>query len=274
MPVVCETNHCPEAEQFFPGCKRTPLSIRWCDELGGQGKLWVAEANGFYWVYDGKEHIAATTPRRIYRFLYRTLANRLAYLKHSYLPKGIVPPLAGATAINFGANIGEVAILLAKRGMQVFAVEPDPYLLPALHANAKRFGFVVVPVAVWNENGPLQLYLKTDSADSSVFNVSDKAIIVKARTIDSIVSAFDLKHVGLIIGDAEGAEPEALEGAKQTLKITDYVSVRASAERNGESTQPACEAILCEAGFDIIYKEKDKFCTLIGRNRSTMSFAV
>lgn len=234
-----------------------------------KGGFWVAKADGFFWVHDGIRKIAVAVENRIYRFYHRGIDKRLEYLTRHYLGGGVVPVPPGAYCINVGANVGEVALALADREACVLAIEPDPYVLPALEANADAFGpyIAVFPGAAWKVDGVLPMYLNTDSADTSAFNETSAEFQARAAKIDTIVEGLDIPRVHLIVGDAEGAEPEVLEGASETLKITDYVSIRASAERNGESTQEACEKILTCAGFDIIYKEEEKFRTLIGKNR-------
>ena len=95
---------------------------------------------------------------------------------------------------------------------------------------------------------------------SSVFCDSQQRHWVQAITIDALAKERDLERVKLIIGDAEGAEPEVLTGAMETLKRTDFVSVCASAERRGQRTLEACEKILKDASFDIIHRQETGFC--------------
>lgn len=240
-----------------------------------KGEFWVAKADGFYWLHDGSRKIAVAVEKRIYRFYHRGIDKRLEYLTGHYLGGGVVPVPPGAYCIDVGANVGEVALAPADRDACVLAIEPDPYVLPALQANADACGasaafgsyITVFPGSAGEDDVLSTMYLNTDSADTSAFNETSAEFQAEAAKIDTIVEGRDISRVHLIVGDAEGAEPEVLEGASETLKITDYVSIRASAERNGESTQQACEKILAGAGFDIIYKEEDKFRTLIGKNR-------
>ena len=49
--------------------------------------------------------------------------------------------------------------------------------------------------------------------------------------------------------EAEGFEPEVLEGAGEVLKRTELVTVDAGEERGGASTAPECLNLLFGAGF-------------------------
>jgi FkbM family methyltransferase len=275
MPKLIKFEAAPvhDAGELFAGLQVSNIfKVEWVisDDIKDKGVFWVAPvASDLYWVSDGIDRIAAAVPERIKRFLYRGVASRCLHLAKRYL-NGLVPIQAGDTVINFGANIGEIALVIAGQGARVFAIEPDPGVLVALRANAAGRKIAVIEAAAWNKVEMLTLFQKTDTADTSVFNPSGRTIEVPAVTIDALDST-DIgigDRIKLLIGDAEGAEPEVLEGARETLKKTEYVSVCASAERAGESTQKACLAILEDAGFDIIHKEDTKFCTLIGRNRT------
>lgn len=236
------------------------------DDPAQGGRLWTAAgADGVHWASDGVERIAAL-PARMFRFFRNGVANRRAHLLNRYC-QGLVPIPPGALCINFGANIGEAAITLAEAGASVVAIEPDPNVIAALKANAAGRSIEAVPVAAWSSDGLLQMYLNSDSADTSAFNVTERPVMVEARRIDTLIAERGIGRVHLIIGDAEGAEPEVLEGARETLKATRYVSLCASAERCGERTQEACEAILTAAGFAIIHREDSGFCTLIAKAR-------
>jgi FkbM family methyltransferase len=237
------------------------------DDHSQWGRLWTAMgADGVGWASDGDERIAAL-PARMFRFFRNGIASRRELVTERYL-KGLVPIHPGALCVNVGANIGEVAITLAERGASVIAIEPDPNVLPALTANAAGRSIEVVPVAAWEVGGSLDMYIASDSADTSAFNVSPDLRTVACARIDTMIYERGISRVRLIVGDAEGAEPEVLLGAEKTLKITDYVSLCASAERCGERTLEACEALLAGAGFDIIHREDSGFCMLIGKSRS------
>lgn len=232
------------------------------------GHFWVARgADNVIWVADQHDRMAMALMNRVVRYLHPGIGQRIARLIHAYLNRDMIPIPPGARVINFGANVGEVAIGLVAMGAWVIAIEPDPNVLPALKANGRGRPIRVVPAAAWKEDGPITLYVASKKADSSVIDVCGEPTTVAGRRIDTLLSEFGADHqdVHLLLGDAEGAEPEVLEGATETLKRTRYVSLRVSPERHGKSSVDLCEPLLRAAGFDILYNANE---TLIGRNQA------
>jgi FkbM family methyltransferase len=213
----------------------------------------IRHENGLVWYGDDDFRMANISEYRANRFWGVSWERRFNYLHHRYFKYrgGEITLAEDDVVINFGANVGELCVMAN--------------VLPALAANAALFDFSVVPVAVWREPGLLQMYVNSGSADTSVFNKAEETTLVSAKTIDEICE--NIPHVRLIIGDAEGAEPEALMGAKETLKKTDWVSVCASAERDGADTSTWCAEILEENGFKILRQDKHKFFQLMGRRK-------
>jgi len=164
------------------------------DDNADCGQFWTAVGDdGIAWLSDGTERIAAL-PARMFRFFHRGIASRRTYLVNKYL-KGLITRPTNAVVINFGANIGEIAITLAGHGALVLAIEPDPNIVPLLRANAIGRSIDVVPVAAWNADGPLQIYLNSDHADTSAFNVSEQSVMVEARRIDTLVNERGIARV-------------------------------------------------------------------------------
>lgn len=242
---------------------KDPQRILWKTDKDEAGIFWAAEGDGIVWFSDGRMVMANISRERVWRFWKRGLEKRFLYLGGRYF-KGIPPVGKGDTVINFGANVGELCVQLSGMcGADVIAVEPDPIVRVALLANAELYGFQVAPFAAWKENCKLTMHLAPGSADTSAFG-GGKEITVTARTIDSLAPGGPIK---LICGDAEGAEPEVLMGATETLERTEYVSLCCSAERNGENTLDDCEELLKAHGFEILSRQETSFCQLIGRRQ-------
>lgn len=239
---------------------------RWHDEKNPEkrGAYGLKRREGYFVLYDGDmRHAVAPYEKRAFRFYREGIDKRRRRLTGRYL-RDIVAIRRGDLVVNVGANVGDVATMVADMGAFVLAIEPDANVLPALHWNAWKRDIRVIEAAAWRSCGSEMLFVASESADSSLINMADKAERIETVTIDSL----NLERVRLICGDAEGAEPEVLEGAKDTLRRTDYVSLCCSAERRGERTLEACEALLADAGFEIIYREDTGFCQLIAKNPS------
>lgn len=258
---------CP-SEGWFPETDVDTIAhYRWQNEQHPNdfGEYSIGGASsGIIWFHDGKDRIAAANAWRVQRYLYRGIDRRFKALMRDYLGNGLIDIPDGARVVNFGANIGEVALALNRKGAHVVAIEPDPNVLPALMANARGRRIDVCPYVAWCEDGKIKLNIATEKGDTSVINPSSETIEAYALRLDTIAGfGKNRLPVHLIVGDAEGAEPEVLQGATEVLKRTRYVSIRVGAERNGKCPGPECREILERAGFSILMDENE---ILIGKN--------
>lgn len=137
--------------------------------------------------------------------------------------------------IDCGANIGEFSLACISLGANVLAFEPDPIEFAALAKNLKQFsGSKAFNQALWNECTELRLFDRNDSGDTSIFALNDSAMII--NVIASRLDNFDdLKaytgRIKLLKLEAEGAEPEVLEGAIGLLERIDYITADLGGER-------------------------------------------
>lgn len=124
----------------------------------------------------------------------------------------------GDIVLDCGADIGTFTRSALNSGAaKVIAVEPSPEksacMRKTFDAEIKAGKVVVVPKGVWKEAGELKLY-----GDSIVDKRSANGAMVPLVTIDSLVSELHLPRVDFIKMDIEGAEKQALTGARGTLQ--------------------------------------------------------
>jgi len=107
--------------------------------------------------------------------------------------------------------------------------------------------------ALWKENTTLTFYHDPETADSSVFEGSAQLATTKvaAVTLDHVLVGKELTAPVIFKLEAEGAEPEILEGAAETLKTIDWVAVDCGPERGAanDNTFVAVHDALLAAGF-------------------------
>jgi FkbM family methyltransferase len=123
--------------------------------------------------------------------------------------------------IDCGANTGAFTRTALDMGASlVVAVEPAPEAIACLRRNLNREinkGLVkVYPKGVWDKEAILSFY---GSGLGATFVGSPIATSrkIQVTTIDNIVKELQLNRVDFIKMDIEGAEPQALSGARRTL---------------------------------------------------------
>lgn len=212
-------------------------------------------ANGLTFVVsEGGEQWNMCRRRRVglYR---RGIRHRLTKLAADYLLDRINEPLEGAF-VDCGANVGELGDFSRLKGLQYFAFEPETLEATCCDLNnydgkpqTNRFG-------LWSSDTTLTFYSKPSSGDSSLFPMegSVASFQIDVRSLDSFAAQVKLPPLAILKIEAEGAEPEILSGAANTLKTTRYVTVDCGFERGfkQESTLVPVFNFLLDSGFEAI----------------------
>jgi FkbM family methyltransferase len=151
---------------------------------------------------------------------------RVAMLCETYeaetvsLCRKIVKP--GMKVMDVGAHIGYYARIFSRLvgpdGL-VWAFEPHPENFTLLQRNVAQLKNVIpVNKAVWNHRGKLKLWVSSKSGGHSLVVRSGVAEIeVQAITLDEFWENVGRPEVHFIKMDIEGAEPQALLGAREMI---------------------------------------------------------
>lgn len=131
----------------------------------------------------------------------------------------------GDIVLDAGANVGVFTRKALWAGAsKVIAIEPGPENIECLRRNfaaeIAQGRVVVYPKGVWDKDDVLKLGIDPeDSARDSFVRPSDHSQFIEVRltTIDKIVEELGLPRVDFIKMDIEGAEPNAIQGARQTI---------------------------------------------------------
>lgn len=215
----------------------------------------LVEDDGLTLVRIPDREIAIPAARRWHRYK-RGWEKRTARLLFQFGVGDVVRLSPGDTVIDIGANIGEFSLGVAALGMNVHAIEGDPLVFRCLSRNCRTASNVTCHQnVVWKEDTRLTFFSEPTDADSSVFKpdagVASTALEVDARSLDSIALANGIDQVAFLKCDAEGAEPEVIEGGRALLARTRAVAFDTGAERMGEETSAECEVLLRELGFKV-----------------------
>ena len=195
------------------------------------------------------------------------LEGRLRNLDAQYRFSALAPP--PGPLLDVGAHVGEFSLLALNRGRTVYAVEPDPDALACLRRNlAGRVSLTIIDALVWNAEEELSFNLAAAQADSSVFAAAWTTGVVRRRatTLDRLAEDWGIDGLAFLKCDAEGAEPEVLEGGRELLRRTARIAVDTGPERDGNRTSDACEALLRDAGFAVRTPERPRFVTYGSRD--------
>ena len=226
--------------------------------------LQIREVDGYCRISapDGSVFRVSPTSWRWYK---RGIAGRQAGLDHRYLFTKLAPP--PGPVLEIGAHVGEFSRLALSHGRTVYAVEPDPDALACLQRNlAEQKALTVIDELVWNAEEELTFTLAASNADSSVFGsdtpeAATGVIRRRATTLDRIAETYGIDSLAFLKCDAEGAEPEVLEGGRKLLRRTARVAIDTGPERQGKRTTARCEALLRDAGFIVDTRGRRPFVT-------------
>ena len=157
------------------------------------------------------------------------------------------------TVIDCGANVGELKLALNSRGLKIdyYGFEPEKQTYECLSLNVDDSNGVYQN-ALGNKNETKTLYLDAIGGNSSLVDFgTNKKEPIEVIALDSLKLDIPIKVFKV---EAEGYEPEVLEGAIDTLKLVEYVTVDFGAERgkNNSNTVVEVNQILLNNNFKLI----------------------
>ncbi|MEJ6388880.1 FkbM family methyltransferase [Gymnodinialimonas ulvae] len=107
-----------------------------------------------------------------------------------------------------------------------------------------------------NKAETLTFYVNEKDADSSFIEPSryDAKVTLSTLRLDDFVEEQELRAIRLFKLEAEGFEPEILQGAERALKIIDYVAIDGGNERGAAKEQTFTDQanFLFEHGFEML----------------------
>ncbi len=213
-----------------------------------------------FWLVHERGHaemsIAITAFERWIRFD-RGITHQLSRLAKQYGVGKFLEIEPGDRIVDIGANVGEFSLYASGRGAKILAIEADKKTARILRVNVGHIEDVSVEVCpVWEEDTVLDFYSSPDDAESSIIAPTTTVRSVdrrQAHRLDTLVERWaDDGPIKLIKCDAEGAEPEVLRGASQTLRRTEWIAFDVGPERGNDDTYDECLEIVRESGFEVV----------------------
>ena len=174
----------------------------------------------------------------------------------------------GDCIIDCGANVGDLLLYFDFNKIYVdyIGIEPSPEEYSCLKENAS--GHKTLQIGLWNEEIEKTFYVYSDGADSSLIMPAnfDTEIKIKCNRLDNL--QFNKTHIKLLKLEAEGAEPEIVEGASEILKKTEFVTADLGPERgiNSLETYSPVTDLLYKNNFSLIKINPDRLSVLYKNN--------
>ena len=227
------------------------VSIRQSDEL------WVME-----FTYSPRElmHNSISAlyfqyPKRADRFLKgRAHALSTNYQKYCFPPLEVIE---NAYVIDVGANIGQFALnFIEIPNIKVVAFEPDDLALKCLQLNDPDNIIEKLSLIAGNRSGKVDFFVSSEHANSSTVLPNEFTSVQSKKSVkllDYISTNLDPKKKIFIKVDAEGGEPEVLEGLLGIdPKRLSFMAVDCGPERNGQRTEDMVLKLLKRLDFRTI----------------------
>ena len=192
-------------------------------------------------------------PMRLPRY-FVGIQERLEILAREYCLDQIEEINSGVV-IDIGSNIGEFTMIASQRfpNCSFLRFEPSLTECKASEHNLIEVSNVLIQKPLWSKVGEIPFYESNDTGDSSIFqpNITAKSKLRETTTLDIEINRLGIESIELLKLEAEGAEPEILEGAAETLKITKRITADLGPERglSQERTFLKVNQLLLEAGF-------------------------
>ena len=212
-------------------------------------------------VAERKGSMAAARGTSTHEMVEALLKNRLdgISLKDYYLGRTV-------DVDGFSFDITQDDIDMAEIYVDYIGIEPSPEEYSCLKENAS--GHKTLQIALWNEKIEKTFYVDSDGADSSLFVTAnfDNEIKIKCNRLDNL--QINKTHIKLLKLEAEGAEPEIVEGAREILKKTEFVSADLGPERgiNSLETYGPVTDLLYKNNFRLIKINTDRLSILYKNN--------
>ena len=160
--------------------------------------------------------------------------------------------------IDCGANSGDLSIRLYDlcESIHYIGIEPSPRDYEILAKNVNNQNSQLFQKALGNKNDNLKFYICAEKGDSSLVEPPSytDVIDVEVFTLERLVSDLKIKKVKLIKIEAEGFEPEILDGAQSILHNVEYIAVDGGYERgkNYEQTFTTVTNFLLQNNFEMV----------------------
>jgi len=217
--LIGRGTNCPLSQAVKSG-QEIKDQIRFKDEILAASKLLESDASferyqtpmGAYWIPKGSKYVLPFNLAEEKRDIYFSETHKIR---------------SGDIVLDCGANVGVFTRKALDMGAaKVVAIEPGPENIECLRRNFKaeiEAGRVIVYAkGVWHKDDELELNVDPNNSAADSFLIKREGSHAVARvpltTIDKLSAELGLARVDFIKMDIEGAEPNAIDGAIETIR--------------------------------------------------------
>ena len=192
------------------------------------------------------------------------LVKRAQYMENVY-SLNLINFKKGDLVFDCGANVGDLKLWFEYKNIDVNYVgfEPGPNEYKSLIKNI--YPSIAHNIGLWNCNEKVEFFISSAFGDSSFIKPQKftKKITIPSKRLDKFINL----KIKLLKVEAEGAEPEIIEGIGDKLDLIEYISADLGFERNLESTFAPVTNYLLERNFEVINIYPSRVSVLF-RNKS------
>jgi FkbM family methyltransferase len=174
----------------------------------------------------------------------------------------------GDFIVDCGANVGDLFFYFKNylnKNVKYLGIEPSPKEFDSLIMNVGKHS--ALNAGLWNEESCLNFYVSSDGADSSFIKPLNYTNIIEVKTyrLDKVLDV----RIKLLKVEAEGAEPEVLEGALGLFNKIDYISADLGFERGIDQSSTLVPVVnfMLANGFTLVAISHDRICALFKNSR-------
>lgn len=221
------------------------------NRISKKGIIYKRSGQNYYTIENNKVHYIIKSRGGLYT---QGLSERTLDLVQSYCIDKIEFQ-EGDLIIDVGANTGDLFSYFSKQ--RYIGFEPSPAEFFALQKNVNS-DCKIFNLAVGDAENEIDFFISSAGADSSIYQplVFEDKIRIRQIRLDKLIK----EKVKLLKVDAEGAEIEVINGAKNLLPDIEFIAIDLGFEKGikQESTAPAVFNLLFENNFILIAIAKNE----------------
>jgi len=248
----------------FHAARRIPPKLtvpfyRWLQRLTRDQEI-IVRSDGSFWVVTNEtQGESYYFPEYPHLFQIKKMAKGYGTcLREKYTLTNFIEVEPDDTVVDVGAFIGAFSLAVSDDASEVVAIEPTPETATCLRRNTgNKDNIKVYETVIGPSTDTVEYHIAADPTDNSLFEADSSTkntITLRQAPLHRVIGT---ETIDMLKIDAEGAEPEVLNGCKE-LEF-EKLAVDCSPERDGQSTIQSVTDILSSWAYEIKISENIVF---------------